>query len=206
MLAALFAIPSAALILANPARHFQSLELKLWHIGSHVTSLPAAMVCAGPWTAGAAMDWPKLRARLLKLFIDQFLLISYFVAALIALTWPTPGKAVLSLDVSCVLQGRTCCIFLCCWLLQTQLIFSDRHCAHQHSCMRRSIVGNVWNPPAQACRAPAPSPAPPAEQQAAPPLLRTLPPSVPQFSVNGRSYQIIKTLNIMIGEARRYAC
>lgn len=46
------------------------------------------------------MDWPKLRAKLHKLFIDQFLLISYFVAALIALTWPTPGKAVLSLDVS----------------------------------------------------------------------------------------------------------
>lgn len=50
------------------------------------------------------MDWPKLRAKLHKLFIDQFLLISYFVAALIALTWPTPGKAVLSLDFS--VNGR----------------------------------------------------------------------------------------------------
>ncbi|KAL4434255.1 hypothetical protein ABPG75_000696 [Micractinium tetrahymenae] len=50
------------------------------------------------------MDWPKLRARLLKIFIDQFLLISYFMAALIALTWPTPGKAVLSLDFS--VNGR----------------------------------------------------------------------------------------------------
>lgn len=41
------------------------------------------------------MDWPKLRARLLKLLIDQFLLISYLVAAVIALTWPAPGAAVL---------------------------------------------------------------------------------------------------------------
>ncbi|PSC76757.1 BASS family transporter: sodium ion bile [Micractinium conductrix] len=44
--------------------------------------------------------WAKSK----QVFIDQFLLICYAVAALIALTWPTPGKAVLSLDFS--VNGR----------------------------------------------------------------------------------------------------
>ena len=48
---------------------------------------------------GLDIDWARVWAKAKKVFVDQFLLISYFVAALIALTWPTPGKWVVGLEV-----------------------------------------------------------------------------------------------------------
>lgn len=47
----------------------------------------------------AMVDWQRVRAKVIFIFIDQFLLISYAIACLIALTWPTPGKAVASVQV-----------------------------------------------------------------------------------------------------------
>ncbi|KAI3438931.1 hypothetical protein D9Q98_001345 [Chlorella vulgaris] len=44
------------------------------------------------------VDWQRVRAKVIFIFIDQFLLISYAIACLIALTWPTPGKAVASVQ------------------------------------------------------------------------------------------------------------
>lgn len=45
------------------------------------------------------VDWKRVWAKCLQIFIDQFLLISYIVAATIALAWPAPGKAVASVQV-----------------------------------------------------------------------------------------------------------
>ena len=56
-----------------------------------------------------ANDWPKVRAKCLKLFIDQFLLISYVVAAIIALAWPVPGKAVMSVEVRLLRAAPVLC-------------------------------------------------------------------------------------------------
>lgn len=44
------------------------------------------------------VDWKRVWAKCLQIFIDQFLLISYIVAATIALAWPAPGKAVASVQ------------------------------------------------------------------------------------------------------------
>lgn len=46
--------------------------------------------------AGSAIqvDWPRVRAKAKALLIEQWLLISYFIAATIGLAWPAPGKAV----------------------------------------------------------------------------------------------------------------
>ena len=35
-----------------------------------------------------------------KLLVDQFMLISYLIAAIIALAWPVPGRAVLGVTIS----------------------------------------------------------------------------------------------------------
>lgn len=51
------------------------------------------------------VDWEAVWAKAKKIFIDQFLLISYFIATLIALTWPTPGEWVVGLEVT--IAGRT---------------------------------------------------------------------------------------------------
>lgn len=39
-------------------------------------------------------DWKRVWAWCCETFVAQFLLISYIIATLIALTWPAPGKAV----------------------------------------------------------------------------------------------------------------
>lgn len=54
-----------------------------------------------------AVNWEKVCARLKSIFISQFLLISYVVAATIALAWPAPGKAVGSVQVGRALYRRT---------------------------------------------------------------------------------------------------
>lgn len=68
----------------------------------------AAAACAHspscPPTTPAAMgapriNWPRVWAKTQEVFISQFLLISYIVATIIALAWPVPGKAVVSVSV-----------------------------------------------------------------------------------------------------------
>lgn len=44
-------------------------------------------------------NWPRIWARTKEVFISQFLLISYIIATILALAWPVPGKAVVSVSV-----------------------------------------------------------------------------------------------------------
>lgn len=64
------------------------------------------------------VNWEKVYARLKSIFISQFLLISYVVAATIALAWPAPGKAVGSVQVGATRPHRRGCVsqrkLVCC--------------------------------------------------------------------------------------------
>ena len=46
-------------------------------------------------------NWPRIWAKTKEVFVSQFLLISYIVATVIALAWPVPGRAVVSVSVRC---------------------------------------------------------------------------------------------------------
>ena len=58
---------------------------------------PAMRLSLGSWAG-----WKKL-------LIDQFMLISYAIAAIIALTWPAPGRAVN--DVTISINGKAYQVF-----------------------------------------------------------------------------------------------
>ncbi len=73
-------------------------------------------------------NWPRIWAKTKEVFVSQFLLISYIVATVIALAWPVPGRAVVSVSVRCrwlsqfvlpaedawMLQPRAAAAFACC--------------------------------------------------------------------------------------------
>lgn len=60
---------------------------------------PAACSCAAMGAPRA--NWPRIWAKTKGVFVSQFLLISYIVATVLALAWPVPGRAVVSVSVRC---------------------------------------------------------------------------------------------------------
>ena len=88
---ALWAPPSPAAAAAAALAH-----------ASHVPAAPAAAAMGAP-----RVNWPRVWAKTQEIFISQFLLISYIIATVIALAWPVPGKAVVSVSVRSG-AGSTC--------------------------------------------------------------------------------------------------
>lgn len=54
-------------------------------------------------------NWPRIWARTKEVFVSQFLLISYIIATILALAWPVPGKAVVSVSFS--VNGHSYAVF-----------------------------------------------------------------------------------------------